>query len=45
MSDSKNGAPAKPTESKPEDREGMQQVDQGVQEQAAEEREKSGGYD
>jgi hypothetical protein len=39
------GASPKPSEPKPEQREGMQKVDEGVQEKAAEEREKSGGYD
>jgi hypothetical protein len=47
MSDANKNAeaPAKPSEPKPEEREGTHKVDEQVQEEAAEEREKSGGYD
>ena len=47
MSESKENppTPGKPGEAKPEGEKGMHKVDEAAQEQAAEEREESGGYD
>jgi hypothetical protein len=46
MSDTQKNAEAPAgSDPKPQDDGGMKKVDEGVQEQAAEEREKAGGYD